>query len=92
MMLKSIKQHLSNIWSSIHEKVKQHWHWVEKKSVAYKKSVYYSFKKKYTVNNLGLLIRSKRFLCAAVGARVSTHDARLSKSASIFNERLNKDY
>ena len=26
-----IKKHLSNIWSSIHEKVKQHWGWVEKK-------------------------------------------------------------
>ena len=26
-----VKQHLSNIWSSIHEKVKQHWGWVEKK-------------------------------------------------------------
>ena len=34
-----IKQHLSNIWSSVHEKVKQHWDWV-KKSVAYKKSKY----------------------------------------------------
>ena len=30
------KQHLSNIWSSIHKKVKQHLVWVEK-SVAYKK-------------------------------------------------------
>ena len=39
MMLLCIKQHLSNIWSSIHEKVKQHWAWVEK-SVAYKKSLY----------------------------------------------------
>ena len=29
-----VKQHLSNAWSSIHEKVKQHWGWVEK-SVAY---------------------------------------------------------
>ena len=28
--------HLSNIWSSIYEKVKQNWGWVEK-SVAYKK-------------------------------------------------------
>ena len=37
MMLIRIKQHLSNIWSSIHEKVKQHWGWVEK-SVAYKKA------------------------------------------------------
>ena len=24
-----IKQHVSNIWSSIHEKVKQHWAWIE---------------------------------------------------------------
>ena len=35
------KQHLSKIWSSVYEKLKQHWGWVEKKSVAYeKKSVY----------------------------------------------------
>ena len=40
MMLVWIKQQLSNIWSSIHEKVKQLWAWVEK-SVPYKKSVYY---------------------------------------------------
>ena len=32
-----IKQHLSNIWNSIHEKVKQHWDWVEK-SISYKKA------------------------------------------------------
>ena len=31
MILVCIKQHLSNIWSSIHEKVKQNWGWVEKK-------------------------------------------------------------
>ena len=36
IMLKYIKQHLSNIWSSIHEKVKQQWGWAEK-SVTYKK-------------------------------------------------------
>ena len=36
MMLICIKQHPSNIWSSIHERVKQHWGWVEKKeNVAY---------------------------------------------------------
>ena len=34
-----VKQHLSNIWSSTHEKVKQHWGWVQK-SVAYKKRVF----------------------------------------------------
>ena len=31
VMLICIKQHLSNIWTSIHEKVKQHWGWTEKK-------------------------------------------------------------
>ena len=31
MMVKCIKQHLRNIWSLFHEKVKQHWGWVEKK-------------------------------------------------------------
>ena len=30
MVLICIKQHLSNIWSSIDEKVQQHWRWVEK--------------------------------------------------------------
>ena len=28
-----IKQHLSNIWGSLHEKVKQHWGWVGKKAL-----------------------------------------------------------
>ena len=37
-MLTCIKQHLSNIWSSIHEKVKQHWGWVEKKAMLIKKA------------------------------------------------------
>ena len=38
IMVIYIKQHLSNIWNSIHEKVKQHWAWVEK-SVTYKNTV-----------------------------------------------------
>ena len=37
MMVVCIKQHLSNIWSSIHDKVKQHWGWVEKKALLIKK-------------------------------------------------------
>ena len=37
------KQHLSKIWSSSHEKIKQHWGWIEKKTVAYKKSLYFVF-------------------------------------------------
>ena len=45
MMLICTKQHVSNIWSSIHEKVKQHWGWVEKKPCLLKKPVieYYIF-------------------------------------------------
>ena len=31
MMVTCIKQHLNNNWNSIHEKVKEHWGWVEKK-------------------------------------------------------------
>ena len=34
-----IKQHLSYIWGSIHENVKEHWGWAEK-SVVYKKGLY----------------------------------------------------
>ena len=34
LMVICLKQHLSNIWSSIHVKVKQHWGWIEK-CVAY---------------------------------------------------------
>ena len=34
IILICLKQHLSNIWNSIQEKVKQHWDWVEK-STAY---------------------------------------------------------
>ena len=43
MMLLCIRQHLSNIWSSTHEKVKQHWSWVET-SVAFQKSRVYDMK------------------------------------------------
>ena len=39
-MLICIKKHLSNIWISINEKVRQHWDWVEKERCLYKKSVY----------------------------------------------------
>ena len=31
IMVTYIKQHLRNIWSSIHKKVQQHWGLVEKK-------------------------------------------------------------
>ena len=37
IMVICVKQHLSSIWRSIHEKVKQQWDWLEK-SVGYKKA------------------------------------------------------
>ena len=55
IMVKCIKQHVSNIWSSIHEKVKQCWGSVKKKSVAYKKSVYH--------NQTGMLKNTFRLHC-----------------------------
>ena len=33
-----IKQHISNMWSSVHEKIKQQWGWVEKKRCLLKKA------------------------------------------------------
>ena len=37
MIAVCIKQHVSNLWSSIHEKAKQYWSWVEKKMLLIKK-------------------------------------------------------
>ena len=42
MILLYLKQHLSNISSSIHGKVKQHWGWVEKKALLMQKHVLYN--------------------------------------------------
>ena len=43
MMATFIKQHLSNIWSSIDENVKQHWDWAENSFACNKKWVYLDF-------------------------------------------------
>ena len=40
-MVVCVKQHLSNIWISIHEKVHYHWDWFKKRDI-YKKSVHSS--------------------------------------------------
>ena len=48
MMIMCTKQHLSNIWNSIHEKVKQHWDWVEKKRCLQKKSMHSCWMKFWT--------------------------------------------
>ena len=43
MMATFIKQHLSNIWSSIDENVKQHWDWAENSFACNEKWVYLDF-------------------------------------------------
>ena len=49
MMVMSNKQHLSNIWSWIHEKAKQHWGWVEKSDAYIKKAciIFLNYSKTY---------------------------------------------
>lgn len=42
MMLIYIKQRLSNVWSSIHGKINQHWGWVEKRVAYIKASIFKS--------------------------------------------------
>ena len=49
IMFICINQHLSNIWSSIREKVKQNWSWVEKR-VAYKKKHVSTMDKRFLHN------------------------------------------
>ena len=51
---------------------------------------FYSFKKRYSVSSMGFIGSNKRFLWAAVGAPGSTHDSRLLKSCSLYNEIQNK--
>ena len=43
-MVICIKQHLSNICSSIHEKAKYHWGWVEKSVIDKKKRIVLNYR------------------------------------------------
>ena len=56
MMRTCIKQHLRNIWSLIHEKVKQHWVRVEKKQLLIKKQQTINFEKKVKLALLNYII------------------------------------
>ena len=71
MMVMCTKQHLSNIWNSIHEKVMQHWGSVEK-SVVHKRSAYidkYS-KQQEVYGNVAEIIFLK---CQMILYRVQNH-------------------
>ena len=50
---------------------------------------YYSFKKRYTMTNMGLVGYNKRFLYAGIGTPGSTHDARLLRDTSIYQDIMN---
>ena len=47
--------------------------------------------RRYSISNTGLVGFNKRFLYATVGAPGSTHDARLLRHISLFNDILNGD-
>lgn len=47
---------------------------------------FYSFKKRYSVTNMGFIGNNKRFMWAAVGAPGSTHDSRLLKNCNIYSD------
>ena len=47
---------------------------------------FYSFKKRYTISNMGLISFNKRLLYAAVGASGRAHDARSLKNCSLYNK------
>ena len=52
----------------------------------------FSFKKKYTVNNLALTSNNKRFLYAAVGAPGTTHDAMMLKEPPFLTKFLVEEH
>ena len=47
---------------------------------------HFSFKKRYSISNMGLVSHNKRFLAATVNAPGSTHDARLLRHTSVFSD------
>ena len=47
---------------------------------------FYSYKKRYSVTNMGFIGHNKRFMWAAVGAPGSTRDSRLLRSCGIYSE------
>ena len=55
------------------------------------KKSFYSFKKRYSVTNMGFIGFNKRFMWAAIGAPGSTHDSRLLKNSQIYSQIENGD-
>ena len=51
---------------------------------------FYSFKKRYSISNMGLVSYNKRFLDVTVNAPGRTHDARLLRSTKVFNDIVDR--
>ena len=62
MMLICIKQHQSNIWNSIHAKIKQHWGWVEKKALLLKKVCKHHYTETFFIFPVFVFISRSRFI------------------------------
>ena len=54
--------------------------------VSSKVKSYFSFKKRYSMSNLGLVSCNKKFLYCAVRAPESTHDARMLHNSAIYQK------
>ena len=50
---------------------------------------YYSYKKRYTTTNMGLVGYNECFLYARIGAPGSTHAARLLRNTSVYQDIMN---
>ena len=48
----------------------------------------FSFKKRYSMSNLGLVSYNKKFLYCAVRTRGSTHDARMLRNSAIYQKKF----
>ena len=77
-MVTCIKQRLSNIWSSIHEKVKQHWGWVETKRCLYKKVCSLLYRKKCFEGVYEAFVES--FAALKCGFKIQTKDILLQRN------------
>ena len=82
------QQHLSNIWSSIHEKLKQHWGWV-KKSIAYKKIVYFTKLPKSQTNLESCGYKKKKPIYSKV-RKTKRNQTKLKRNIKWFNPPYGK--
>ena len=72
IMVICIKEHLSNIWSSVHEEIEQHQGWVEKKLCLYRKNcVFYPVETNVPILYHWKTLKSLWFFDVFKGHRVS---------------------